>query len=90
LSFQDDAMGTYSHPDPPPLAGEGRAGVDELGVGALLIGRSAQCRISPAARGSCGAEGDYNGYCDPEIEAVYGCTCCSRGLTSSKSITPFQ
>jgi hypothetical protein len=26
----------------------------------------------------------------PEIEAVYGCTCCSRGLTSSKSIIPFQ
>ena len=31
-----------------------------------------------------------HGYCDPEIEAVYGCTGCSRGLTSSKSITPFQ
>ena len=27
---------------------------------------------------------------NPEIEAVYGCSCCSRGLTSSKSITPFQ
>jgi hypothetical protein len=25
-----------------------------------------------------------------QIGAVYGCTCCSRGVTSSKSITPFQ
>jgi hypothetical protein len=64
--------------------------IDELGVPALRIGRSAHCRIPPAARGSCGAEGDYNGYCNPEIEADYGCTCCSLGLTSSKSITPFQ
>jgi len=36
--------------------------IDELGVPALRIGRSAHCRISPAAGGSCGAEGDYNGY----------------------------
>jgi hypothetical protein len=56
----------------------------------LRIGRSTCCRISPATRGSCSAEGDYDGYCNPEIEALYGCTRCSRGLTSSKSITPFQ
>jgi hypothetical protein len=36
------------------------------------------------------AEDASNGYCNLESEAVYGCTCCSRGLTSSKSITPFQ
>ena len=35
-------------------------------------------------------QGNYNGYCNPEIEALYVCNCCSRGLTSSKSITPFQ
>jgi hypothetical protein len=63
--------------------------IDELGV-RCEFGRSADCRISPAAGGSGGGEGDYNGYCNPEIEAVYGCTCCGRGLTSSKSITPFQ
>jgi hypothetical protein len=40
--------------------------------------------------GSCGAECNYKGYCNPEIEAVYGCSCCSRGLTSSKSSMPFQ
>jgi hypothetical protein len=64
--------------------------IDELRVAALLIDRSAHFRNSPAVRGGCRAEGNYKGYCNPEIEAVYGCTCCSRGLTSSKSITPFQ
>jgi hypothetical protein len=32
--------------------------IDEFGVPAPRIGRSAHRRISPAARGSCGAEGD--------------------------------
>ena len=32
------------------------------------------CRFSPAARGSYGIEGNYNGYCNPEIAAPYGCT----------------
>jgi hypothetical protein len=64
--------------------------IDEPGAPALLIGRCAHCRTTPAARGSCGAKGNYKGYCNSEIEAVYGFTCCSRGLTSSKSITPFQ
>ena len=64
--------------------------IDELGVPALLIGRSAHCRRpSPAARGSCG-QAITRAIAIVGIEAVYGFTCCSRGLTSSKSITPFR